>query len=95
MNGAAEDVQLQKNDVLFISSIHDLKDIGHITVHGEVAKPGSYIFAENTTLEDMIMQAGGLLESASVVKVDISRRGQESGGAGGYGHIGPDFHLCT
>lgn len=74
MNGAAEDVQLQKNDVLFISSIHDLKDIGHITVHGEVAKPGSYIFAENTTLEDMIMQAGGLLESASVVKVDISRR---------------------
>lgn len=72
--GRAADIALRKNDVLFIASIHDLKDIGQITVFGEVARPGSFIFAENTTLEDIIMQAGGLLESASVVKVDVSRR---------------------
>ncbi|MDE5955249.1 MAG: SLBB domain-containing protein, partial [Bacteroidales bacterium] len=47
---------------------------GNITVYGAVAKPGTFIFADNTTLEDIIMQAGGLLESASVVKVDVSRR---------------------
>lgn len=74
MSGASEDLLLQKNDILFISSIHDLKDIGNVTVYGAVAKPGTFIFADNTTLEDIIMQAGGLLESASVVKVDVSRR---------------------
>ncbi|MDE5706800.1 MAG: SLBB domain-containing protein [Alistipes sp.] len=74
MAGTAEDIPLRKNDVLFVASIHDLQDIGQITVFGEVARPGQFIFAENTTLEDIIMQAGGLLESASVVKVDVSRR---------------------
>ena len=43
-------------------------------VFGEVARPGKYIFADNMTLEDLIIQAGGLLESASTVKVDVSRR---------------------
>ena len=74
LNGTAEDIELIKNDVLHISSIHDLKDIGSITVTGEVAKPGTYVYAENTTLEDAIMLAGGLLESASTVKIEVSRR---------------------
>ena len=74
LEGRAEDIALRKNDVLFVASIHDLQDIGQVTVFGEVARPGDFIFAENTTLEDIIMQAGGLLESASVVKVDVSRR---------------------
>ena len=74
VNGSAPDIELKKNDVIYIPSIHDLKDLGTITVEGEVARPGSFVFAENTTLEDAIMQAGGLLESASVVKIDVSRR---------------------
>lgn len=74
LNGSAEDIALKRNDILFISSIHDLNDIGAITVHGEVARPGVFIFADNMTLEDVIMQAGGLLESASTAKVDVSRR---------------------
>ena len=74
INGSVSDITLRKNDILYISSIHDLKDLGFIQVHGEVAKPGQFIYADNTTLEDIIMQAGGLLESASTVKVDISRR---------------------
>ena len=74
LNGTAEDVRLQKNDVLYIPSVHDLKDLGHITVGGEVARPGQFVFAENTTLEDAIMLAGGLLESASTVRIDVSRR---------------------
>lgn len=73
MDGTAADVKLQNNDVLYISSIHDLQDMGSITVSGEVARPGSYVFAANTTIEDAIIQAGGLLESASTAKVDLSR----------------------
>ena len=72
--GTAPDVELVKNDQLYIPSIHDLKDVGNITVAGEVAKPGTYVFAENTTLEDAIMLAGGLLESASTVKIEVTRR---------------------
>ena len=74
LNGSAPDIRLQKNDVLYIPSVHDLKDLGYITVGGEVARPGQFVFAENTTLEDAIMQAGGLLESASTVRIDVSRR---------------------
>lgn len=74
MAGTAPDVQLVKNDILYIPSIHDLKDLGNITVGGEVAKPGTFVYAENTTLEDAIMLAGGLLESASTVKIEVSRR---------------------
>ena len=74
MSGAAPDIVLVKNDVLYIPSIHDLKDLGSITVAGEVARPGTFVYAENTTLEDAIMLAGGLLESASTVKIDVTRR---------------------
>lgn len=74
MAGTAPDIRLRRNDILYVSSVHDLKDIGMITVFGEVARPGSFIFAENTSLEDIIMRAGGLLESASEARVDVSRR---------------------
>ena len=74
LDGKAEDLQLIKNDILYIPSIHDLKDLGSITVGGEVAKPGTFVYAENTTLEDAIMLAGGLLESASTVKIEVRRR---------------------
>ena len=74
LNGTAEDVRLVKNDLVYIPSIHDLNDVASISIEGEVAKPGSFVFAENTTIEDAIMLAGGLLESASTVKIDVSRR---------------------
>lgn len=78
VNGSAQDIELKKNDIVYVPSIHDLQDLGTITVEGEVARPGAFVFAENTTLEDAIMQAGGLLESASVVKIDVSRRIKDS-----------------
>ena len=74
LGGTKPDISLQRNDVLYIPSIHDLQDLGNIEVFGEVARPGKYIYADNMTLEDLIIQAGGLLESASTVKVDVSRR---------------------
>lgn len=80
LNGTKPDIALQRNDELYIPSIHDLQDLGQISVFGEVARPGDFPFAENTTLEDIIIQAGGLRESASSVRVDVSRRIKDSKG---------------
>lgn len=80
LNGTKPDIVLQRNDVLYIPSIHDLQDIGTIEIFGEVARPGSFPYADNSTLEDIIIQAGGLKESASTVRVDISRRIKDSKG---------------
>lgn len=68
------DIALRKNDVLFIPSKHDLKEQGTITIAGDVFTPGTFPYAANTKIEDIIIQAGGLLESASVVRVDVTRR---------------------
>ena len=74
LTGQAPDIQLQRNDILYIPSIYDLNDIGTITIEGEVATPGTFVYEANMTVEDIIMQAGGLLESASTVRIDVSRR---------------------
>lgn len=74
LNQTSADIVLHKNDVLFVPSKHDLKEQGTITVAGEVFAPGSFPYAKNTKIEDIIIQAGGLLESASLVRVDVTRR---------------------
>lgn len=74
LNGTAPDVDLQKNDVLIISSIDELDPKEDVTIEGEVNRPGEYPFAQGMTIEDLIVQAGGMKEGASIVKVDISRR---------------------
>jgi len=74
MDGTISDIVLQKNDILYIPSHYDLNDMGTVTIHGEVARPGDYLYAKNMTIEDLIIQAGGLLESASTQRVDVSRR---------------------
>lgn len=74
MAGSSPDIPLQKNDILYIPSIHDLEERGDVTIYGEVAKPDSYTFSDNMTLEDLIIRAGGLREAASTARVDVSRR---------------------
>ena len=68
------DIALRNEDVLFIPSRSYLIGEQKLSIHGEVVYPGEYDFAENTTLEDFILQAGGLTDAASLVKVDVSRR---------------------
>lgn len=74
LKGSLPDVLLKKNDMLFIPSIQDLHEDKTVSIFGEVAFPGIYKYAKNTTIEDLVLQAGGLLESASTVQVDIARR---------------------
>ncbi|MBQ4519886.1 MAG: SLBB domain-containing protein [Bacteroidaceae bacterium] len=74
MDGTVADIALQNEDVLMIPSIHDIREERVLAIHGEVLFPGTYVYAANTTLEDLILQAGGLKESASTVRVDVARR---------------------
>lgn len=74
LSGRQPDIELKKNDMLVISSMDEIIDRGTLTIDGQVAQPGEYPYAENTTLEDLILAAGGLLEGASTARVDIARR---------------------
>ena len=74
LKGTTPDVPLRNNDELYIPSYFDLKDQGTLTISGEIARPGVFPYAENMTLEDLIIRAGGMLESASTARVDVSRR---------------------
>ncbi|MDD4848367.1 MAG: SLBB domain-containing protein [Bacteroidales bacterium] len=73
-SGEIADIPLQNLDSLYISNIYDIKDRGTVSIFGEISRPGTFAFKENTTLSDLIVQAGGLLESASTAKIDVSRR---------------------
>lgn len=74
MQGTVADIPLMKNDILLIPSIQDLKEEATVTIHGEVATPGTYLYADKMTIEDLVLQSGGLLETASETRVDVSRR---------------------
>ena len=74
MNGTVSDIPLQNEDVLFVPTRQDVQEEQTITIHGEVQYPGVYKYAANETLEDFVLQAGGLKESASMVNVFVSRR---------------------
>lgn len=74
MNHSVADVTLKNEDVFFVPSQKLIQEERVLTINGEVNYPGEYEFAENTTIEDFILQAGGLKDAASMVKVDISRR---------------------
>lgn len=74
MSGRAPDVPIQNNDVLFIPTKQEMMEEQTITIHGEVQYPGIYKYADNETLEDFVLQAGGLKQTASTVKVDVARR---------------------
>lgn len=74
LNGTVADIPLKNEDVLFIPTEQDRMSQRTLTIEGEVVSPGTFEFAENTTIEDLVLQAGGLTDAASTVKVDVSRR---------------------
>ena len=74
LTGRVADIPLQNEDVLFIPTKTKVQEQQTITIHGEVLYPGVYKYADNESLEDFILQAGGLKQTASTVRVDVSRR---------------------
>ncbi len=80
LGGTKADVELQNNDEIIITSATDLNERGTMTISGMVRKPGAYPFAENTTVEDLIIMAGGLQDGASLSRVDVTRRKRDESG---------------
>lgn len=74
LSGTVADIPLKSEDILFIPTESDRLNERTLTIEGEVISPGTFEFAENTTIEDLILQAGGLTDVASTAKVDVSRR---------------------
>lgn len=74
MNHTEADIALNNEDVIYIPTLQEIKAKRVLQIKGEVLYPGEYDFIENLTLEDFILQAGGLTDAASMVKVDVSRR---------------------
>ena len=74
LNGTEADMPLQNEDVIFIPTLAEHQNLRTLTITGEVIFPGVYEYADNMTLEDFILQAGGLTDRASRVKIDVSRR---------------------
>ena len=74
LNGSVADVPLENEDVLFIPTLAEHQNLRTLTITGEVVFPGIYEYADNMTLEDFILQAGGLTDRASAIKIDVNRR---------------------
>ena len=74
LNGSVADIPLQNEDILFIPTLAAHQNLRTLTIDGEVIFPGTYEYAENMTIEDLILQAGGLTDAASTAKVDVSRQ---------------------
>ncbi len=74
MSGKVADIPLKNEDVLYVPSKKELQEEQILTIYGEVMYPGVYKYADNETLEDFVLQAGGLTNTASVMRVDVARR---------------------
>ena len=74
MDGKEADVTLKNEDVIFIPTEAEKTKVRTLTISGEVQFPGTYEYAEHQTVEDFIVQAGGLTDAASTARVDVARR---------------------
>ena len=74
LEGTTPDVPLRNEDVLYVASREENEALKTVSINGEVHYPGTYKYADNETIEDLIIQAGGPTEAASLVKVDVARR---------------------
>lgn len=74
MNGTVADIPLQKEDHLYIPSMNDLKEQETVSIYGEVLNGGTFLHSDNMSIEDLVIQAGGLREAAATTRVSVTRR---------------------
>jgi protein involved in polysaccharide export with SLBB domain len=74
LNGEAEDIKLSREDFIKIPSLLDLEEEKLVILEGEVLNPGEYPYYENLKLGEILLEAGGLLESASLARIEVARR---------------------
>ena len=74
LNGTVADIPLQKDDHLYIPSVNDLMEEETVSIYGEVLNPGTFLYSDKMTIEDLVVQAGGLREAAATTRVSVTRR---------------------
>ncbi len=74
MNKSVAAIPLQREDIVNISSIFDLRDNYTVTINGAVRRPGTFVYADSMSVEDLIIKSGGLAEGASPRRIEIARR---------------------
>ena len=75
LNGTSPDIELKPEDILNIPSLFDLREPYTIKISGAVNYVDTVLpYRNNLTVEDAIMMAGGLKESAATVNVEVARR---------------------
>jgi protein involved in polysaccharide export with SLBB domain len=74
LDGSVADVMLKNEDLLFIPSRYDIQEAYYVKISGEIGSPGTYPFAAEMTVGDLILRAGGLLESATNSSIEVARR---------------------
>ena len=94
MSGKVADIPLQENDILFIPTKTTKMNERTITIRGEVQYPGIYQYADDESVEDFILQAGGLTDKASTAKVSVSRRVSDPAATQPDSIIGQQFDMA-
>ena len=74
LKGTAQDIPLQREDKVTISSIFDLRDEYKVDIKGEVRAPGTFDYAEGMNVQSLIQMAGGFKEGATPNRIEIARR---------------------
>ncbi len=74
LDGSQPDIALQREDVIRIASIYDIRNEQYVQILGEVKKPGVYPFSAAMKVEELIVMAGGFQESANSKDIEIARR---------------------
>ena len=78
MSGEIADITLRPNDQFVVAAESGMRENYTVSILGSVSRPDTYPYAENMTVEDLLVAAGGLLESASTANVAITRRIKDS-----------------
>jgi protein involved in polysaccharide export with SLBB domain len=79
LNGGMADIALENEDELYIHSRAAELAEYELSIYGEVVNPGFYDYADNMSVEDLIITAGGLLDAASLTRIDVARRIRNNG----------------
>lgn len=74
LRGEAADIPLQREDVLKVYSITNLREKRYVNILGEVNQPGEFEYKEGMRVGDLILMAKGLKESASFANLELARR---------------------
>ncbi|TZF86442.1 capsule biosynthesis protein (plasmid) [Pedobacter sp. BS3] len=93
LKGEGDDIALKREDVVTISSIFDLREEYKVSIDGEVRYPGSFDYADNMTLEDLVMKAGGFKEGATAKRIEVSRRVKNSDATSSSAHIADVYQI--